>query len=162
MDRHLGFTIVELLIVLALIATLALATVPLGNTWTSSAESVNTRGVLTQAISRAKSTSMRNGNKITETNAPVAVCLNPGAVEVREASGTVTSAHCNSGGGNVIWRGRIGTNLTIKVNNQVFSCLCISTKGLPITTPSSCGSCSSSTTFEFSGSGIDNETIAIY
>lgn len=162
MNRQTGFTLVELLIVLAVIATLALATVPLGNSWTSSAESVNTKGVLSQAISRAKSTAMRNGNKITNTNAATAVCLNRGTVEVREASGSITSAHCNSGGGNIAWSGKIGTDLTIQVNNQAFSCLCISTKGLPVTTSSSCSSCASSTTFVFSGSGIDNETVAIY
>jgi|GEM_PF-1611294 len=157
-----GFTLVEVLIVVALIATLAMAVVPLGNSWTSSAESVNTKGVLSQAISRAKSTALRNGNKIAENNAVTAVCVSSGKVEVHEASGTVTSAHCSSGGGSTTWSNKIGTNLTIKNNGTTLSCMCFSTKGLLVTTPSNCSSCASTSTFEFSGSGIENETIAIY
>jgi prepilin-type N-terminal cleavage/methylation domain-containing protein len=157
-----GFTLVEILIVVALIATLAMVAVPMGNSWTSSAESVNTKGVLTQAISRAKSTAMRNGNKISETNAVTSVCVTSGKVEVREASGTVTSAHCSSNGGSATWSSKIGTGLTIKENNQALTCMCFSTKGLLTTSPSNCSSCAATSTFEFSGSGIENETIAIY
>lgn len=162
MKTAAGFTLVEILIAVALIATLAFAVVPLGTSWTTSAESVNTKGVLSQAISRAKSTALRNGNKISETNAVTAVCLSSGKVEVREASGTVTSAHCASNGGSATWSNKIGTTLTIKNNNQALSCMCFSSKGLLITTPSNCTSCATSSTFEFSGSGIENETIAIY
>jgi prepilin-type N-terminal cleavage/methylation domain-containing protein len=162
MKAAAGFTLVEILIAVALIATLAFAVVPLGTSWTTSAESVNTKGVLSQAISRAKSTALRNGNKISETNAVTAVCLSSGKVEVREASGTVTSAHCASNGGSATWSNKIGTTLTIKNNNQALSCMCFSSKGLLVTTPSNCTSCATSSTFEFSGSGIENETIAIY
>ncbi len=162
MKTAAGFTLVEVLVVVAVIATLAFAAVPLGNSWTSSAESVNTKGVLSQAISRAKSSAMRNGNKIAETNAVTAICVTSGKVEVREASGTVTSAHCTSGGGTATWSNKIGTSLTIKNNSQAFSCMCFSTKGLLVTTPSNCSSCATTSTFEFSGSGIDNETVAIY
>lgn len=162
MRRLAGFTLVEVLIAVALIATLAFAVVPLGSSWTSSAESVNTKGVLSQAISRAKSQALRNGNKISETNAVTAVCLTSGKVEVREASGSVTSAHCASNGGSAAWSNTIGKTLTIKNNGQALSCMCFSTKGLLVTTPSNCSSCATTTTFEFSGSGIENETIAIY
>ncbi|MFO1369884.1 MAG: prepilin-type N-terminal cleavage/methylation domain-containing protein [Marinagarivorans sp.] len=162
MKAAAGFTLVEILIAVALIATLAFAVVPLGTSWTTSAESVNTKGVLSQAISRAKSTALRNGNKISETNAVTAVCLSSGKVEVREASGTVTSAHCASNGGSATWSNKIGTTLTIKNNSQALSCMCFSSKGLLVTTPSNCTSCATSSTFEFSGSGIENETIAIY
>ncbi|HRH78333.1 MAG TPA: prepilin-type N-terminal cleavage/methylation domain-containing protein, partial [Cellvibrionaceae bacterium] len=153
MKAAAGFTLVEILIAVALIATLAFAVVPLGTSWTTSAESVNTKGVLSQAISRAKSTALRNGNKISETNAVTAVCLSSGKVEVREASGTVTSAHCASNGGSATWSNKIGTTLTIKNNNQALSCMCFSSKGLLVTTPSNCTSCATSSTFEFSGSG---------
>lgn len=157
-----GFTLVEVLIAVGLIATLAMMAVPLGSSWTSSAESVNTKGVLSQAISRAKSSALRNGNKISETNAAMAICLTSGKIEVREASGTVTSAHCTTNGGTAVWSGKIGTNLSIKANTQTLSCMCFSTKGQLITTSSNCSSCSSTSSFEFSGPGIENETVAIY
>lgn len=162
MKTTAGFTLVEILIALALIATLAFAVVPLGSSWTSSAESVNTKGVLSQAISRAKSQALRNGNKISETNAVTAVCVTSGKVEVREASGAVSSAHCAANGGTATWSNKIGTTLSIKNNSQTLSCMCFSTKGLLVTTPSNCSSCATTSTFEFSGSGIENETIAIY
>ncbi|MEY4589510.1 MAG: hypothetical protein RL497_1586 [Pseudomonadota bacterium] len=157
-----GFTLVEVLIAVALIGTLAVVAVPLGASWTSSAESVNTKGVLSQAIGRAKASAMRNGNKISETNAAVAICLTSGNVEVREASGTVTSAHCTTGGGTATWSNKIGTGLTITSGGQALSCLCFSTKGQLITSSTNCTACASSSSFVFSGSGIENETVAIY
>lgn len=157
-----GFTFVEILIAVALVATMAVTAISMGDGWTSNAESVNTKGVLTQAIGRAKSSAMRNGNKIAETNSAVAVCLTSGKVEVREAGGTVASAHCEANGGTMSWSAKIGTSLSIKANNQTLSCLCFSTRGQLITSSSNCSSCASSTRFEFSGAGIENETVSIY
>jgi prepilin-type N-terminal cleavage/methylation domain-containing protein len=157
-----GFTLIEILIALAIVATLAFATISLGSSWTSSAESVNTKGVLAQAIGRAKSTAMRNANKIADTSAAVAICLTSGKVEIHEASGTITSAHCNTSGGTTTWSGKIGTSLSIKSGSNTLSCLCFSNKGQLNTTASNCSSCASSTRFIFSGQGIEDETIAIY
>lgn len=159
-----GFTLVEVMVVVTLVAILCVAGSPFTRAWTTNSEIVTAKGVLSQAVSRAKSLAMRNQLGIDTGQSAAAICLDSNKkLEVRYASVTGTSnVNCNVNVGTVNWKSSVSTNITLKNSSNTLSCLCFDSKGQPNNTASGCTSCASSTTITISASGVEDETISLY
>ncbi len=153
-----GFSLVELMIILAITALLATAAAPLTSGWVRDAELTEVRGSLTQAFGRAKAASLRNFRGA-QSNAPVAaICLANNTVTVRE--GTSTNApSCSANTGTLVWQNPLDSNVTITSSGSAVSCLCFDNRGL--LTNNACASCSTAGTLTLTA-GSQNDTLTIY
>ncbi len=75
--RSRGFTLIELMITIALFGLLLFVGVPLTQSWTNSSYQRDAAGLLKQGISRAKATALRNQGAVQDT-APAAVLCHSG------------------------------------------------------------------------------------
>lgn len=71
-----GFTLIEVMVVVALVALLLMMALPLTREWVQSAHQRQTAGMLAEAFGRAKALALRNPQALTDQNLPgAAVCL---------------------------------------------------------------------------------------
>lgn len=144
--RKNGFTLIELMVVVLIAGLLMLAAAPFTRAWTDSAKITETKGILRQAVSRAKAAALRNGSGVeslfTFNNyASAAVCGASGSVDVYissvDAGGTVTRASC-APAGTRIWGHALPNGIAIKDNvsspSTTFAGLCLNNRGLIVTT----------------------------
>ena len=164
MNISRGFTLVEVMVAVSLIAILAAVGAPLTAQWTTSAEQTSAKGVMAQAVGRAKALAMRNQFGINEDKSAAAICLsNTNQVQVLTASSTITSVNCGTGGGVSTWQSTMGSSLSFKVAGSTLSCLCFDTKGKIInTSASSCNACAGSTDITISANGVSDDTFTLY
>ena len=150
-----GFSLIELMTVVAIIGILAATTFPLGQTWVSEAKVTKARGNLTQALGKAKSVAIRNKELATEIEPVTAVCLadstnDTQTITVYErtsvtsgATTTITAPDCATAAGAVVWSTRISGNVSINTgadNDVAVTCACFDRSGLT-TQYDSCTSC---------------------
>lgn len=159
-----GFTLVEIMVVVAILALIVLVGAPLTSGWSASADMVNGKGALIQAVSRAKSMALRNEVGVTEGNSGAAICIDSNKkIEVRKPTSASSSANCSTNGGTAVWSTNTSLNLTFKVGTDTLSCLCFDNKGQVISSvAASCDTCGSSTQVTLSASGVDDETISLF
>ncbi|RYZ95266.1 MAG: type II secretion system protein, partial [Moraxellaceae bacterium] len=81
MNRKLGFSLIELLVVLAVVAFLAFVTVPLATGWIRNAQLEKDFAGLQRALGTAKALAMRNSTGAASSE-PVAVLCRSGDVEL--------------------------------------------------------------------------------
>lgn len=159
--KQRGFTLVEVLIVIAIIAVIIFIAAPLSGGWLRDANLLTAEAQLTEAIGRAKAASLRNSSAATGDNPVTAVCRSNGnLLTVRE--GTAAAApSCSTPAGTQVWQAQIDTKVTVQVSGSTLSCLCFANKG-QTTTSGTCSSCAASTSFTLSATGTDSVTVAIF
>jgi len=113
-----GFTLVELLVVVAIVAVLMLVTVPYGGTWVRSAKLSVAKGELTQAHGFAKGAAFRNQWAAVNTDSK----------------------------GNVIWSAQLDSSVSITQNATRLSCMCFD--NLAQLTLGGCSACSTTGTLD--------------
>jgi|SRR5690606_565123 len=146
--KKTGFTLIEILIVIAIFALIILVAAPLTGSWVSDANRLEAEAQLTQAIGRAKAAALRNHRAATGDNPVTAVCLS-GNNELTIREGTDAAApNCDPAAGTELWQVQINKNVTV----QNFSCLCFTNKGL-LTNDGACSSCSTTTEFSLTAGG---------
>ncbi len=156
-----GFSLVELMTVVAIIGILAATTFPLGQTWVSEAKVTKVRGDLTEALGKAKGVAIRNQALATDFEPVTAVCLadstnNTRTITIYErttiTSGTtttITPPDCATAAGEVVWNTRISDDVSINTgadNDVAVTCACFDRSGLT-TQNGTCTSCVNSRIF---------------
>lgn len=161
MKHQKGFTLIEIMIVIAMIALLALATMPMGGSWLRSADLQRTEGQLLEAIGRAKAGALRNPSGTIGDDPVMAICLDSTLLQVLQGSGG-SPPDCSGTIGAQIWKADLDPGVTITevgTNGATITCACFNNKGL--LTTNSCTSCTSSTTFTLTAGG-KHATVSIH
>lgn len=156
-----GFTLIEILLVVAIFAVLLLVGIPLSSQWVKNANLVDAEAQLTQAVGRAKATALRNQMAATGNSPVAAVCLNNSNVlsMLEGVYGTPPNCTSTPPSGNTTWQVQLKQGVTIKNAGGAFSCVCFSNKGF-LTNTGNCSACSSTTDFTLeAGSETVNITL---
>lgn len=177
-----GFSLIELLITIALIAFLAFMALPMTAAWIDGPDVNKTQTGFTKAYTLAKNIAIREGAAQTANGASSALCLITNAdgtrrIIVRSQTGEVGDenrqpAHCNDGG-EVVYSQDIANGVSIKYGATAstdFKCACFTSKGAiaPITTTNCTAaqnclnpSVAANDRFTFSKGDI-NETVTLF
>lgn len=156
-----GYTLIEVLIVIAILASLVLVAAPLTGSWLNASHLQESGGQLKEAVSRAKSIALRNAIAATGDTPVSAVCLNATReLSVRQST-IATPLNCPTAVGEKSWQAKVSEKIGIKQNSTVFICVCFDNKAL-VTTAGTCLACSGDTEFEISAGGDTPRPFAIY
>lgn len=160
--RNSGFTLIEVLIVIAIFAMIILVGAPLTGAWVTDANRLETEGQLTQAMGRAKAAALRNYMAATGDTPVTAICLADDHIltVLEGAPGTPspTSPDCSSATGTQLWRAKLHPKIVVKLNSEAFSCVYFDNKGTPI---KDCASTISTLEFTLTAGG-ETEPVALY
>jgi type IV pilus assembly protein PilA len=160
--KQRGFTLIEVMIVLAIFSLIVIVAAPLSGSWVREANMTESEGQLTQAVGRAKAAALRNKMGATG-NAPAsAVCLsNTKLLTVREGTSAGVAPHCTTPTGDQLWQAQVNASITVQANSAALSCMCFTNKGT-LTNDGNCATCSTSTTFTISATGVEPKSFALY
>lgn len=157
-----GYTLIEVLIVIAILAFVVLLAAPLSGTWVSDANIQETQGQLQEAVGKAKSIALRN-QMMALGGAPVAaICIsNAMALTVRKGTAGVPPSCVAPLAGEQVWQTQISTKVSIKQSSTVVSCICFDNKGL-VTTNDTCSTCANSTALDLIIGNQPAESFMVY
>jgi type IV pilus assembly protein PilA len=159
--RKKGFTLIEILITISLLALIILVAAPFSGSWVGDARVLETEGQLTQAMGKAKAAALRNRMGAINNNPVAIICKNNTNLVTVVEGISGTAPNCSPLAGSQIWETQIHSTVTINVNNAAMSCLCLDNKGAVTTATAACSACSTATQFSL-GSGSISSTVAIY
>lgn len=156
--KQRGMTLIELMIVVALVAILAMALSPFTARWVDSARLTQSQGIMEQAIGQARASALRNPAAISG-NAPASMlCSTANTIVLYVPIASDTSLSCpDTTPPSQPWSNAVPAPVTFKQNTATWSCTCFNNKGL-LTQQGSCANCSNSLTFLIT-SGAENVTI---
>lgn len=120
-----GFTLIELMVGLAITALLLATAVPLSTGWVNSADVTQTKAALQKAFSQTKSIALENPDKVTGDSAAAFMCVSGNTVRVQ----TIDHGTCGSGD---VWKAGINSSVTLSVNSAAFNCIGLNNVGLPV------------------------------
>lgn len=145
-----GFSLIEIMIVIAVIALVVLVAAPLTGNWVSDAKRIEAEAQLTQAVGRAKAAALRNHMAATGESPVTAICLSDSNL-LTVLEGTAGAApSCASAGGTKLWQAQLHKGISVKVDSNDFSCVCFNNKGL-LTTSGSCSACATTSNLSLDG-----------
>jgi len=157
-----GFTLIEVLIVIAILGLLILVAAPLSGGWVRSANVLETEAQLTQAFGKAKAAALRNNRAATGDSPASAVCLTNNVLTVREGTSTAAPSCGATPTGTQLWQIQVSEHVTVKLGSATganFSCLCLNNKGQPTT--NACTGCATSINFHLSA-GSETQNVALF
>lgn len=161
MKRNGGYTLIEILIVIAILATVVLMAAPLSGGWINASNLQESEGQLREAVSRAKSLALRNAIAAKGGMPVSAVCLNTSRELSVRQSAADTPLNCALAVGEKSWQASINEKMAIKHSGTAFTCVCFDNKAL-VTQAGTCSTCSSKPEFELIPNGSEAEALAIY
>ena len=151
-----GFTLIELMIVLLIMAMIVLVAAPFTRAWSSSARLTEGKGIMMQAVGRAIALSQRNPMGVDNNFTAAALCVANNVVTVYQPINSVTSARCNPVIGNLVWSRALPVDLEVKrVDDSPFvSGFCFSNRGILET-----WNCNNSSTLNLTAGSEDENAI---
>lgn len=124
MSREQGFSLIELIITLAVLGILLMVGVPLTRAWSDSAYQREAAGLLQQGISRAKATALRNKGGAQNTSPAAILCLSESKLTVRELGS------CSAG--DILWSVALPSSATVTAQKKNLSCVAFDNRGLVV------------------------------
>lgn len=135
-----GFTLIEVMVVIGLVAFLLTLGVPLAREWVLSAHQREAAGTLSEALGRAKALALRNPQGLTDQTLPAAaMCLTAGKLVVVPAAAQKTTCDTKAE-----WTRPLSPDATIVLTqtNIPFQCVAYNERGVALVTTVSNLSCS--------------------
>ena len=137
-----GFSLIELLITIAIIAFLAMVALPMTSAWIDGPDVTRTQTNFTRAYSLAKNIAIREGAAVTVDGATSALCIKTDAnglrsISVRSQSNAIgdaarTAADCSDAKvGQEVFNAKLRPGVTIKYGDAQsdFACACFTSNG---------------------------------
>ncbi|SDW62282.1 MULTISPECIES: Tfp pilus assembly protein FimT/FimU [Pseudomonas] len=128
-----GFTLVEVMISLAVMLILLMAAIPMTISWSNSAKQRDAAGLLQQGLSRAKALALRNPGAVGAGMPSAALCLSGGTLSVLRLARDVTFSCTPEADEDVQWSAVIPSAASITIGGEDFQCLALDNRGLPVT-----------------------------
>jgi len=135
-----GFTLIEMMVVIGLVAFLMTLGVPLAREWVQSAHQLDAARTLEEALGRAKALALRNPQGLTDQTLPAAaVCLTAGKIIVVRGSAQKTTCDASAE-----WTRPLPSDATIVLTktNIPLQCVAYNERGVALVTSVSNLSCS--------------------
>lgn len=152
-----GYSLIELLIVLAISAILLGSTVPLGSHWIRSASLSAADGEISHGIGIAIATAFRNEQALDGKEPAATLCISDtNQLSVLEANASELP-NCTAGTGTSVWSSSVPDRAAVTNDGNAISCLCFNPYGL--LTSNNCPDCTTDTTLELS---VDSTTRVLY
>ena len=150
MRRLKGFSLIELMVGIAIMAVVMASSVSLGGGWVDESRVTDARSQLRLAYSKARAYALRNSNAVTTASAWM--CLNNGVVYVYESTTAKPTGPTTCGDAGSVWHADLAGGTTTKVemasaaNSTAFSCLGFSNRGLPVSSTLTGSACTTAQT----------------
>ena len=125
-----GFTLIELMIALALVAILATVAAPYTASWMHTAQVQTTVANLEQAYAKAKALALRNSAGVTGRDPAASVKIIGNAMIV--CAGEPGGAGCALGGGDLIWLGDVTDGVSIQWGGAPLTAIAFDNSGQAI------------------------------
>jgi prepilin-type N-terminal cleavage/methylation domain-containing protein len=138
-----GFTLVELMVVIALFAILVLGTASLGRAWVANAHATNAENLLLQSYKQARATALINNNAVSGTAAAATLSI------------TSTTISVTDGGGNTVYSVSPPADTTVTLTCG--SSLALSNSAVP-----TASACQASLAYTISVTGGSNVSGTLY
>ena len=137
-----GFSLIELMVTLALMAFLLFLGAPLTSAWNDGAQQQTAASLLRQGIGRAKAQALRNPGGVVNAEEPAAALCQIDQTlslhRINKPNSGTASVDCSSSA-TVIWTAQLPSKATIKLSDDSnFTCSAFNNRGLPITTGGTC------------------------
>ena len=159
MKMDAAFTLVELMVVIAIMSILTVISIPAGYYWVGNSRIANVTGNLTEAVGRAKNAALRNEHGVSGPD-PVAIICISDTSELSILEGTATAVPvCENNIGLQTWTAELDAKVTISNSGSDVTCICFNNLGLLTTTL--CAVCLTQPTINLATNNLD-ETIFIY
>ncbi len=150
MRRLKGFSLIELMVGIAIMAAVMLSGISLGGGWVDESRVTDARSQMRLAYSKARAYALRNSNAVT--TASTWMCLNSGVVYVYESTTAKPTGPTTCGDAGSVWHADLAGGTTTKVemasaaNSTAFSCLGFSNRGLPVSSTLTGSACTTAQT----------------
>lgn len=160
-QRSKGYTLIELMTVLAITAILIASTVPLGAYWIERANLAESTGELTHSFGKAIATALKNQHALDPADAIAAICIsNTNELTILESQAT-TALNCSTGMGDKLWTADLPKGIDITSNNTAVSCMCFTSNGFLTNSAANCSGCITSNTLNLA-IGDRSEKLNVY
>lgn len=152
-----GFTLIELMITLAIFSFLVTMGLQLTKSWTDSAKQQEAASLLKQGISRAKATALRNPDAAQNDAPAAALCRSGQSLKLFSAAGK-TSINCASDKNIILWQANLPGSTALQNGGSDITCIAFNSRGMPVNGNSSCTTSTINVTAGSEGS-VDVEII---
>ena len=131
---HAGFTLIELVVTLAIMGILAAAGLPFAKSWMDGTRKLHAAGSLIEATGQARAIAMRNPNALDAAQALAAVVYD-------SESQTLSVMRSNGSTWEAVWNGRVasaGSSIKIELkeigtsSQATFTCMAFNSRGIPV------------------------------
>lgn len=171
-----GFSIIELLITVAVIAFIAVLALPMTAAWIDGPDVTRGSTLFQQAFAKAKNIAMREGATLGADEYAAIICTTRAndviSIEVKSRSKYVGDDNrvlpsCSPNVGREVFSATLPKSVSVKINSADFACACFAANGAGFNNAGTpCASCSSQAAIVANpfiiSKGGENETIALY
>lgn len=158
-----GYSLIELMITIAVLAFLAVVAMPMGSQWVKDSSLEETEGKIMQALGQAKASGLRNPAAKTGDALVAIVCIDTSTDKLWLMESTATvEANCDTTNtATKLWQTELHEDLTVTdASNSNVTCLCTNNKGLLINS-GTCSACYTGNQLKLAA-GSSNRFVAIF